>query len=585
MPDLFQDFHFLRPWWLLAAIPAVWLGVQWARRRIAGSHWQEAVEPDLLSVLLEPSGKAAGHGFGWLLAFTLSIGATGMAGPAWQKLPQPVEQKSDALIVLFDLSLSMYAEDLSPSRLVRAKHKIADVLRRRDEGFTALVAYAGDAHTVAPLTDDTRTIENLLNALAPEMMPVLGSKPGAAMGLAHRLFDNAYMDQGRILLVTDGIDRLAEVTEFSDARFPVSILGIGTPAGAPIPLDFANRPGRFLTTQQGETIHARLDADRLGTAAGLCHGRYRTIALGDADIDDLLDTPLPRDDATVDVEREFDIWADAGYWAALALLPLLLLGFRRGLLACLALTLLPIPAEAGLWNDLWQRRDQQALAALEEGEPETAAGLFRDPAWRNAANYRTGNYQGAAEGWAAQSEVEPPAADSHYNLGNALAHLGDFDGAIDAYDRALTVEPGHEDAAFNKALVEQLERQRQEASDQDNQEPQNEGGSEPEASRQNQDGPPDEQQQSQDSQQSSEQNPNDEEQRQQAQEEQSREGADRQQMQALEDDAARDEQREALEQWLRRVPDDPGGLLRRKFEYETNLRRLRGEQPEQRKVW
>ena len=585
MPDLIQDFHFLRPWWLLAAIPAVWLGVQWARRRTAGSHWQEAVEPELLSVLLEPSGKAAGHGFGWLLAFTLLIGATGLAGPTWEKLPQPVEQKSDALIVLFDLSLSMYAEDLSPSRLVRAKHKIADVLRRRDEGFTALVAYAGDAHTVAPLTDDTRTIENLLNSLGPEMMPVLGSDTGAAMGLAHRLFDNAYMDQGRILLVTDGIDRLAEVTEFSDPRFPVSILGIGTPAGAPIPLDFANQPGRFLMTQQGETIHARLDADRLGTAAGLCHGRYRTIAVGDADIDDLLDTPLPRDDATVDVEREFDIWADAGYWAALALLPLLLLGFRRGLLACLALTLLPIPAEAGLWDNLWQRRDQQALAALKEGEPQTATELFQDPAWRNAANYRTENYQGAAEGWAAQSAVEPSAADSHYNLGNALAHLGDFDGAIDAYDRALTVEPGHEDAAFNKALVEQLEQQQQEASDQNTRERQNEGGSEPESSRQNQDGPPDEQQQSQDSQQSSEQNPNDGEQQQQAQEEQSREGADRQQMQALEDDAARDEQREALEQWLRRVPDDPGGLLRRKFEYETNLRRRRGEQPEQRKVW
>ena len=583
--ELLQDFHFLRPWWLLAALPALWLGVQWARRRRAGSHWEDAVEPELLAVLLEPSRQSGRRRFGWLLAAVLLVGAVGVAGPAWEKLPRPVEQKNDALIVLFDLSLSMYAEDLAPSRLTRARHKIADVLRRREEGFTALVAFAGDAHTVSPLTDDTRTIENLLNALSPAMMPVLGSDTGAAMRLAHQLFDNAHMNQGRILLVTDGIDRFADVTDFSDPRFPLSILGIGTPEGAPIPLDFANQPGRFLQTQDGNTVRPRLDDDRLATAAGLCHGRYRTIAVGDADIDDLLATPLPQDDATIEVEREFDTWADVGYWAALALLPFLLLGFRRGLLACLVLCLVPMPAMAGLWDDLWQRRDRQALEALHEGEPETAAELFSDEAWRNAARYRSENYEGAAGGWAAQASAQPSAAESHYNLGNALARLGDFESAIDAYERALGAAPGHEDAAFNKSLVEQLRQQQQQAAEQDNQEQQNEGGNNPENARQPQDGAPDEQRQSDDQQQASEQNQNDTEQQQQQQEDQSGEGANQDQMQAQLDDAARDEQREALEQWLRRVPDDPGGLLRRKFEYETNLRLRRGEQPEQRKVW
>ena len=584
MTELFQDFHFLRPWWLLAAIPAIWLGVRWARHRTASSHWEEAVEPELLPVLLEGARNAAWHRPGWLLALGLVIGAAGLAGPTWQQLPQPVEQKNDALIVLFDLSLSMYAEDLSPSRLVRAKHKIADVLRRRDEGFTALVAFAGDAHTVAPLTDDTRTIENLLNALGPEMMPVYGSHPGAAMELAHTLFENAYMDQGRILLVTDGIDRLAEVTDYGNPRFPVSILGIGTPEGAPIPLDFANQAGSLLKNRQGETIHARLDEERLDTAARLCHGRYRTIALGDADIDDLLATPLPRDSANVEIEREFDTWSDAGFWAALALLPLLLLGFRRGLLAGLALTLLPVPAEAGLWDDLWLRRDQQALEALQQGEPAAAAELFRDEAWRSAADYRNENFGRAAEGWAAQSELEPAVADSHYNLGNALARLGDLEGAIGAYDRALTADPGNEDAAFNKALLEQLQQQRQQASEQDNREQQNEGAGNPENSRQPRDGATDEQQ-SDEQQESSAQQQNEGDRQQQAPDRQSQEGADQQQMQASEDDTARDEQREALEQWLRRVPDDPGGLLRRKFEYETNLRARRGEQPQPGKIW
>lgn len=582
MVELLQDFHFLRPWWLLAGVPGVWLGLRWARRRSAGSHWEDAVAPELLSALLEPSRRAGKHRFGWLLAAVLALGTVGLAGPTWQKLPQPVEQKNDALVILFDLSLSMFAEDLSPSRLVRAKHKIADVLRQRDEGFTALVVYAGDAHTVAPLTDDTRTIENLLNSLGPEMMPVLGSNTGAAMALAHQLFDNAHMDRGRILLLTDGVDRLAEVTEFGDPRFPLSILGIGTPEGAPIPLDFNNQPGRFLQTRQGEVIHARLDEERLATLAELAHGRYRTADVGDADLKHLLDTPLPGDDTTIEVEREFDTWMDLGYWAALALLPFLLLGFRRGLLACVVLALVPTPAVAGLWDDLWQRRDQQALQALREGEPETAAQLFEDQNWRNAANYRNENYHSAAEGWTAQIGTDASAPNSHYNLGNALAHLGDFEGALQAYERALAKAPDHEDAAFNKALVEKLQEQQQQASEQDNQEQQNEGGGDPENSRAPQDGSSEQQQQQEDQQQNpSEQERNDAEQQ---QAEQSQEG-NQQEMQALEDDAARDEQREALEQWLRRVPDDPGGLLRRKFEHETNLRRRRGEQPEQRKIW
>ncbi len=584
MPELLQDFHFLRPWWLLAAVPAIWLGVRWARQRIAGSHWADAVQPDLLSVLLEPRGKAGGHRYGWLLAAMLATGAAGLAGPTWEKLPQPVEQKNEALVVLFDLSLSMLAEDLSPSRLVRARHKIADVLRRRDEGFTALVAYAGDAHTVAPLTDDVRTIENLLNSLSPQMMPVFGSDPAAALALARQLFENGRLDQGRILLVTDGIDRLAEITRFCDRRFPVAILGVGTAAGAPIPLDIANQAGRFLQTEQGKVIHARLDEDRLTTAASLCHGRYRTLTVSDADLDHLLGVGLPERAESIDIDREFDTWADVGYWSALLLLPLLLLGFRRGLLACLVIALIPAPAMAGLWDDLWQRRDQQAMQALREGQPEQAAELFQDRNWRSAADYRSENYPAAAEGWAAQTLTTPQHADTHYNLGNALARLGDFEGALKAFDQALAAAPDHADAAFNRELVEKLlQQQQQQASSQDNNEQQQEGGDQPENSRQPQDDQSDQQQQPQEQQQQSSQQQPQDSGKQQA--DQSQQEAQQQQMQVQQDQRMRDEQREALEQWLRRVPDDPGGLLRRKFEHETRLRQRRGEHPEQRKIW
>ena len=618
--EALQDFHFLRPWWLLGAIPALLLTMRWARRRAAGAHWEGAVEPSLLAVLLEPAGSSRQRGIAWAAAMALLAGTIGLAGPAWERLPQPVERKADALILLFDLSLSMLAQDLKPSRLDRAKHKVADVLRRREEGFTALIAYAGDAHVVAPLTDDTRTIENLLAALHPAMMPVLGSQPASALELAGELFANAGIEQGRILLLTDGIDRIAELAEFSDRRFPLSILGIGTPQGGAIPLDAAGRPGEFLRTEQGALIRAALDAERLAALAELCRGRYRTAGLDDADIGHLLATPLPRKDETQEVEREFDAWADAGYWAALGLLPFVLLGFRRGLLAGLALCLLPLPALAGLWDDLWQRRDLQALQALQDGQPKAAAQLFEDARWRSAANYRGENYQRAAEGWAERAGGEAALPDDHYNLGNALAQLGDYQKAIAAYQKALALSPEHEDAAFNKTLLEQLMEEQQQSQQQqqeqqsgepqegdetqDSSAPQEHGepqqGAEPQSGEQPQGGDQDApQSQPQAEQEPLAQPPPDQPQSQEepgeAAQEALPERAERDEESPLpattpetpDETALRDEQLDALEQWLRRVPDDPGGLLQRKFRHETNERLRRGDYRyrEREKIW
>ena len=576
MIEAWQDFHFLRPWWLLGALPAVALAALWARKHLAASHWQDAVEPQLLKALLERTQGGSHRWAAWAVALALLVGAAALAGPTWQRLPQPVERKEDGLVILLDLSLSMYAQDLSPSRLARAGHKIADVLRQRDEGFTALVAYAGDGHIVAPLTDDVRTIENLLTALSPAMMPVFGSNPASALDLALELFANARMGQGRMLMVTDGIDRVSEVAARCSRRFPLSILGVGTAAAAPIPLDFANQPGQHLRDSQGQVVRAPLDHDRLATVADLCHGRYRSIEVGDGDISHLLATPLPGEDESQAVDREFDVWADLGYWGAVLLLPVLLLGFRRGVLACVLVCLLPFPASAGIWDDLWQRRDQQGWQALQDKSPEKAAQLFEDQDWRNAARYRSQDYQGAAEGW---GQAETPT--DLYNLGNALAQLGDFQGAIAAYDQALSSSPDHEDAAFNKALMEQLLQQQAGEEPQSGNQPDPEEG-ENQPPQQNDQGGSGQQQ----SEAGSDQSEADGNQG-TGQQEETDQGTEPENVETAQADGDRDEQQEALEQWLRRVPDDPGGLLRRKFQYETNQRLRQGDyrHREQEKIW
>ncbi|MEZ5560392.1 MAG: VWA domain-containing protein [Pseudomonadales bacterium] len=568
---MLEAIHFVRPWWLLGVIPAVMLALLWAQRRQSTSHWESSIAPELLAVLLEPVGPRASRALPAAAGAALFAAAVALAGPSWERLPQPVEQRSDALVVVLDLSLSMFADDIAPSRIVRARQKIADVLRTRREGFTALVAYAGDAHAVVPLTDDTRTIENLLWALSPDMMPVLGSNLGSALDVAHELFENAHVNQGRVLLVTDGIDQMSDATTRRDPNFPLSVLGVGTPGGGTIPLDFVNQPGQVLRTQQGEAVVARLDVERLRNVAEAGYGRYRTLTLDDGDITELLSTPLPGEDETTAVDREFDTWADQGFWVVLVLVPLLLLAFRRGAIACVALTLVPLlaaaPSEAGVWDDLWQRRDQQGLQALQEGQPEMAATLFEDPAWRAAADYRSGAYDRAAAEFSAHDDLT-----ATYNLGNALAQQGDFEAAVAAYDRVLAADPDHEDARFNRDLLQRALDQQQSQSQNEDQN-QQQGGQNPENSAQPQGDGQTPQEQSEDEQGSPSEESEQQEQgdSEQSEAEQSAEGEQQ------ESASSRDERKDALEQWLRRVPDDPGGLLRRKFQYETNQRLRRGE--------
>ncbi len=584
-----EAFHFLRPEWLLALIPVAVLAWYWVRRSQTGSGWESAIDDELLNVLLDETHHGSNRWLRNIMLIGLTIACLGLAGPTWEKLPQDVEQKNDALIILLDLSLSMLAEDVKPSRIERARQKVIDVLRMRDEGLTALIAYAGDAHAVVPLTDDVATIENLLPALGPEMMPVPGSNPDHALQLAHELFENSVLQQGRLLMVTDGIDSINSVTRHRHPAFPISVIGIGTLDGGPIPLDRLRQPGKYLLTQEGNRIVAMLDPERLQEVAGLSYGRYAPAVLGDSDILQALATVLPGEDETLDVEREFDTWFDQGHWLALLLIPFMLSAFRKGVLlnvpgflvlgASLIGAGLPGSAQAAtagdIWDSLWMNSDQQGRKALLLGEPEKAVTLFQDPLWQAAARYRSGDYGGALNGFSSDASIT-----GKYNQANSLARLGEYEPAIGLYTDVLSVDPDHEDAQFNKELLERLLQEQQEAQQQ-NEDQQSQANNEDSESEQDQ-------QQNQDQSEQDQQSDESEQKQDESESEQQNEqSGDQQQTEAEQDETARDEKQEALEQWLRRVPDDPGGLLKRKFTHETKQRLRRGEYENRRgeKIW
>jgi Ca-activated chloride channel family protein len=442
--------------------------------------------------------------------------------------------------------------------------------------------YSANAFTVTPLTNDNDTIAALVNSLSTDIMPSRGSYPEVAIAKGKQLLDQASAGFGEVLLITDGgsspgADSAAR--DLKAAGYSLSILGVGTTEGAPIP----RASGGFVTNNRGQIAVPRLEERGLRSLAGIGGGRYARISTDDRDLDVLLSGEISGVGAAIgDDSLATDRWREEGPWLLLLLLPLAALAFRRGwvLVALVFVVPLPQPAHAASWNDLWLNKDQQAKRELETGNPSEAAALFENPDWQAVADYRAGDYAGSAKGFAEKSDTR-----NLYNLANAMALQGELDSAIDSYEQVLEIEPDNEDAAYNLELVKSLkDQQEQEEQNQgdDQQSTENPGGEGEESDSENQPDQQGEEGESQSDSESQEGEPSDseeemseedmkalqEELRRAAEEAESGEKPQQMSEAELAELRQQQEQEQALEQWLRRIPDDPGGLLRRKFRHQ-----------------
>lgn len=658
---MFAEFHFIRPLWLLLlpVLPLILLGL-W-RLQSHTVSWQSLIAEELRSYLIDgTSGRLsrrlyAGLGFAWLAA------VLALAGPAWERLPQPVYQSGDAMVILVDLSPSMQVKDVTPSRLERMRYKLTDLIKARKEGSTALVAYAGDAHVLAPLSDDQQTLLALIPNLSPDIMPIAGSHTEEAVALALNLLKQDQRRRGSLVLLTDGVtEQASQAIEELFAQQPagmdfrLSILGIGTSEGAPIP----GRDG-YVKDSAGNIVVARLEAERLAALARQTGGIYQSLQLDNRDINALiaaaglnvLTDQAELADTTEKLEQSFDQWQEMGSWLLLLVLPVAALAFRRGwLLLILLVPVLPgqeLRAEeaavksgfADSFENLWLTEDQQAARALQQGDTARAAELFTQPDWQATARYRNGDFAEAAEQFARQGD-----ATGLYNSGNALARSGKLQEALAAYEQVLEQQPEHEDALANKQLIEDLLRQQnqqgqnsQNSQGEDDQSPENqssdnsgsqsqdsegkqEQGSDNQSSGSDQQSGSNDQQGgestdsdagNQDQQQAGGADQSDSEQ--QSKMQQLQQQLDQQQSDALAEQQAQQAKQEpqpeaadtqaagqsgseqqspeeaALQKWLGQLPEDAGGLLRNKFNYEYQKKRRayqNGEwQPAQEQRW
>ena len=437
---------------------------------------------------------------------------------------------------------------------------------------------------MTPLTEDTETIASQLSALTTDIMPSQGSNTTLALKKAVELLKQAGLLQGEILLVTDGanFDKTVDTVN-TLANYHLSILGVGTAEGAPI----KKIDGGFVKDRQGNIVVPKLNSKELSRLAQKGNGLYKRISSNDSDIENLMnhwDNPNKKGENT-DNNLLIDQWNEKGPWLLLLVLPLAALQFRKGLLSIALLLTLPFPntSQAFEWNDLWQSQNQQAQKDFSQENYQQAAEQFDNSHWKAAAQYKAGEYQQAAE-----TLQDEQSADGLYNMGNALAKAGNLPEALKAYEQSLQKEPNNKDAIYNKEQVEKaLEQQKKDQQNQDNKDNKDSEKKESEEDSENKD-QQGKDQQGENSEQSDEKSEVEQKESESAEQKKAEENTkskesekpEESQQAEQEKDAKKaepkpseyNESKQASEQWLKRIPDDPAGLLKRKFKYQYGQR-------------
>ncbi|MBR0819879.1 VWA domain-containing protein [Bradyrhizobium liaoningense] len=430
-------FHLLRPWWLLGLVPVVAIFALLLWRQNVRAQWGAVIAPHLLDHLIVQPGRGRSVNPLYLVATGLMLGIVGMSGPTWRReLPPFVEDKAPLMIVLA-VGASMSGTDVAPSRLERAKQKIGDLLAARAGARTGLIAYAGTAHLVMPLTDDRAVIEPFLTALAPGLMPADGNNVAAAIALATASLATEPV-AGTILLVADDLGS-ADPAALRKA------------AGRNNLVMLAVSPQTSATSLGADTVEVSIDGSDIVRLERRIESRFQAAE------SDAFGTR----------------WQDEGFWLLPPMALLSLLWFRRGMTVAWAIALV-LALQAGQaraedtsrFANLWLTPDQQGRLAFDRGDYKSAATLFADPMWRGIAAYRAYDFIAAAEAFSRVDTIE-----GKFALGNAQAQNHAFEKAIGLYDEVLKAEPGNVAARTNRAIVQaaldarEAKRRKQEQSD------------------------------------------------------------------------------------------------------------------------
>jgi Ca-activated chloride channel family protein len=448
-----EAFHFLRPWWLLlvpAGLGLVWL---WRQRTDVRTRWGAMVAPHLLAALTVGGSDGSRLRPVHLVAAGLVLAGIAASGPTWEREAPPFGREQAPMVVAIDLSATMAATDVGPTRLERVKQKVRDLLALRPGARTGLVVYAGTAHLVLPPAEDPALLQLFLDALATDLMPVVGRNAAAALAEADALLAKEQAP-GTILFFTDGFEA-AQIPAFAEhakaSPHGVLVLGVGTARGGPV----RTKDGGVATDASGRPIRAGFDAAtlrRLSSEAGV---PVASVTLDDDDVAWVQRRAQRRLDVARTEKAELR-WKEAGYWLTVPIALLGALWFRKGWVVRWAAAVLvavlcgPVPSHAGV-VDFFLTPDQQGRWYFERGDWASAAARFQDPMWKGLALYRAQQWGDALGEFA---RLDTPEA--FFLMGNCQARLGAWAQAVAAYDNALRGRAEFPEATANRALAAAL---------------------------------------------------------------------------------------------------------------------------------
>lgn len=435
-----ENFHLLRPLWLLlvpVAILLCWL----MRRHVAlAAMLPEGVASHLGNALTV--GDRSYRRFYAVdgVALFVILAAIGASGPTWSRIPTPFVAETAPLAIALEVSKSMEQPDVPPNRLERAKQKILDVVASRAGARTALIAYAGSAHRVAPLTEDPEVLKPFLEGLSPDVMPKEGQDATAALALAVEALSTEAVP-GAILFVIDGLDP-GDVPAFEDQAAQGGPQVVFLKVGSDVDADVDAISG-------ARTVDLTVDESDIVMIGRLVASAYNEAMLQD------------------DRQR----WNDRGWMLAWPAALLAAIWFRRGwtmkwifLLTAFGLTSMPVQnARAADIASWFFTPDQRGQLAFNDKRFADAAKHFQDPMWRGYALYRAGRYDEAADLFGRLDTAEAAFA-------QGMAHIKSrgYRPAIQAFETTLERDPANAAAARNldiaRAILDYVESTREQSS-------------------------------------------------------------------------------------------------------------------------
>ncbi|WP_245949475.1 VWA domain-containing protein [Echinicola strongylocentroti] len=445
-------FHFLRPqllWGFAGVVALLLLGLANLREQ---SSWKKHIAPHLRPYMISKGSGRVKLLMHLLLMTVLGLGVLGLAGPTWKKVELPGQVLETPMVILLDLSQSMMADDIQPSRLERAKFKITDFLDAGPGARVALVGYAGTAHTIVPLTRDYKIIKSHIETLSPKVMPFRGSDLSSALVLADSLM-SVTSAPGTVLLFSDDFvgGDFDLVQEFVGAgNRKLEIMPVNTPSGSDVPA-FS---GKGVLKADGNPVHSSLNSAVLGQINSLENSAVHALTLDNSDVELIAKDVRENLKFTEQPEEKKDEWRDAGLLLVIPAALILLMWFRRGwVVFCLVIMLSSCGQKQPVehFADLWYTRDYQAQKKSNAGDFEVAAKLYDNPLRQGVAFYKAGDYEEAIQAFS-----QDTSAIGAYNLGLAYFKNGDYAAAQMAFGMAASQDPGLKVAQDSKMQLDKV---------------------------------------------------------------------------------------------------------------------------------